>query len=264
VFIVGERINATRKRVGQAVENRDVGLIKDEALKQVEAGADMLDVNGGVAGGEIESLPWLVDLVQGVVDVPLCLDSPNPDALGKALPLCKLPPMINSISGEGDKLERLAPLAKEFDTKVIALCLTDGGPPKGVEDRLEIASQLVEGLTAFGVPMENIYIDPCVFPASTGGNAGPDALAAIRRITAEFPGAHTICGASNISYGLPFRKLINGAFLAMLMANGLDSAILDPCDKITNAMLMASRALLGQDQFCAKYVESFRAGKIEL
>jgi 5-methyltetrahydrofolate--homocysteine methyltransferase len=264
VFVVGERINATRKRVGEAVRNRDAEHIKQEALKQVEAGADMLDVNGGVAGDEVEALPWLVELVQEVVEVPLCLDSPNPEALAKALPLCNLPPMINSISGEGDKLEKLGPLAVEFDASVIALCLSDGGMPKGVDDRLETASKLVEGLTGLGVPIGRIYIDPCVFPTSTDGNAGSYVLAAIRRLRTDYPDAHTICGASNISFGLPLRKLINGAFLAMLMANGLDSAIIDPCDKITNAMLLASRALLGRDEFCAKYLEAYRAGALEL
>jgi 5-methyltetrahydrofolate--homocysteine methyltransferase len=264
VLIIGERINATRKRIGEAVQNQEAELIKAEAVKQVAAGADYIDVNGGVAGRETEFLPWLVDVVQDAVEVPLCLDSANPDALAAALPRCSQPPMINSITAERERLERVTPLATEYGARVIALCLSDDGPPKALDDRLEIAGRLVDHLTGEGVPEENIHLDPCVFPVSTGPEAGSFVLDAIGSIRAQFPGVHTICGVSNVSFGLPLRKLLNSVFLAMLIARGLDSAIIDPCNTLTRANLLAAQALAGRDEFCIAYIEAFRAGDLEL
>lgn len=264
MLIVGERINATRKRIGEAVLNGDAELIKAEAVKQVEAGANLIDVNGGVAGRETEFLLWLVDLVQGVVEVPLCLDSADADALEAALPRCQLPPMVNSISFEKERLERMTPLIKEHGAKVIALCMSDDGPPKGLDDRLEIAARLVDRLTGDGVPLENIYVDPCVFPISTGSEVGSFVLDAIAQINTKYPGVHTICGASNVSFGLPVRKILNATFLAMLIARGLDSAIIDPCNNLTLASVLAAEALAGHDEFCTSYIAAFRAGRLEV
>jgi 5-methyltetrahydrofolate--homocysteine methyltransferase len=264
VLIIGERINATRKRIGEAVQNQDADLIKAEAVKQVEAGADYIDVNGGVAGRETEYLPWLVDVVQEAVEVPLCLDSANPDALAAALPRCKQPPMINSITAEQERLEQVTPLVKEYGARVIALCLSDDGPPKALDDRLEIAARLIDHLTGEGIPLENIHVDPCVFPVSTGPEAGSFVLEAVARIHAQYPDAHTICGVSNVSFGLPLRKLINSVFLAMLIARGLDSAIIDPCNSLTRANLLAAQALAGRDEFCIAYIQAFRAGDLEV
>ncbi len=264
VLIIGERINATRKRIGEAVQSYDADLIKAEAVKQVEAGAHLIDVNGGIAGRETEFLPWLVDVVQEAVDVPLCLDSPHPEALAAALPRCKQPPLINSVTAEEERLQKLVPLVKEFDARVIALCLSDGGPPKGLDDRLEIAARLVDRLTGEGIPLDRIHVDPCVFPVSTGPDAGSWVLEAIPWIHGRYPGVHTICGVSNVSFGLPLRKLLNAVFLAMLIARGLDSAIVDPCDRLTRANLLAAEALAGRDQYSGAYIAAFRAGELEL
>jgi 5-methyltetrahydrofolate--homocysteine methyltransferase len=264
MLIVGERINATRKRIGEAVQNQDAELIKAEAVKQVEAGANLIDVNGGIAGRETECLLWLVDLVQEVVEVPLCLDSADADALAAALPRCSQPPLVNSISFEKERLERMTPLIKEHGAKVIALCMSDDGPPKGFEDRIDIAARLVDRLTGDGVPLENIYVDPCVFPISTASDAGTFVLDAISWIHAQYPGVHTICGASNVSFGLPVRKILNATFLAMLIARGLDSAIIDPCNNLTLACVLAAEALAGHDEYCTSYIGAFRAGQLEV
>jgi 5-methyltetrahydrofolate--homocysteine methyltransferase len=264
MLIVGERINATRKRIGEAVQSQDAELIKAEAIKQVEAGAQMIDVNGGIAGRETEYLLWLVELVQGVVEVPLCLDSADADALAAALPRCNQPPMVNSITFEQERLERMTPLIKEHGAKVIALSMSDDGPPKGLDDRLEIAARLVDRLTGDGVPLENIYVDPCVFPISTGSDVGSFVLDAIGQIRTQYPGVHTICGASNVSFGLPVRKILNATFLAMLIARGLDSAIIDPCNNLTMASVLAAEALAGHDEFCTAFIAAFRAGRLEV
>lgn len=263
MFIVGERINATRKRIGEAVLKQDAELIAREAQRQVEAGAHMLDVNGGLDGRDAEYLPWLVQVVQDTVDVPLCLDSPNPEALRRALPLCKQQPMINSITDEPERLEQFLPLVKEYKTRIIALCLGAGGMPSGVEDRMETASRLLETLTDAGVPPEDIYVDPGIFPVSSAPEQPRSALETLSLVNQRYPQVHTIGGMSNVSFGLPLRRLVNAVFLTMAMARGLDSAIIDPCDQRLMASIVAAEALLGRDEYCAGYLQAYRQGKLE-
>jgi cobalamin-dependent methionine synthase I len=262
MLVIGERINATRKRIREAVLAGNADLIREEARKQVEAGAHMLDVNGGIEGKEPEYLKWLVGIVQEVTDVPLCLDSADPEALRQALPLCRKQAMINSITDEEARCQALLPVITEAHTKVVALCMSESGPPSGLEDRIATASRLVDRLTSAGVPLDDIYIDPCVFPASTGGEHGPALLEAVARIRALYPGVHTTCGVSNVSFGLPARKLLNEVFLMMLIGRGLDAAIIDPCDPGVIARVTAAEALTGRDEYCESYLLSFRAGKL--
>jgi 5-methyltetrahydrofolate--homocysteine methyltransferase len=263
VLIIGERINATRKRIGEAVTKRDAEFIKEEARKQVAAGAHMLDVNGGIAGQEAENLVWLVNTVQEVVQVPLCLDSADAEALRQALPLCRQPPMINSITDEPERFQAVAPLAKKHGTKVIALCLSAAAPPQGLEDRVATAVSLVKRLADEGIAPENIYVDPCVFPIGTGSHHGPAVLDAISQIRAQCPGVHTSCGVSNVSYGMPVRKLLNEVFLLMLLGRGMDAAIIDPCDAGLMARILAAEALGGRDTHCKAYLQAYRNGKLE-
>ena len=263
MLIIGERINATRKRIGAAVTQRDAEFIKEEARKQVEAGASMLDVNGGVAGQEVESLAWLVQTVQEVVQVPLCLDSADPEALRQALPLCQQPPMINSITEDPERFQAVLPLVKQYGARVIALCLSAGAPPETLEDRVATAVRLVERLTGGGIPMGSIYVDPCVFPISTGVHHGPAVLEAISQIRSRCTGVHTSCGVSNVSYGLPARKLLNEVFLLMLLGQGMDAAIIDPCDTGLMARILAGEALAGRDAHCTGYLRAYRSGKLE-
>jgi 5-methyltetrahydrofolate--homocysteine methyltransferase len=264
VFIIGERLNCTRKHVGEAVSNGDAEFVRVEAQKQLDAGADMLDVNGGVAGHEVEYLCWMVNVVQELGDIPICLDSADPAALSQALPLCKRTPMINSITDEPEKINSLSPLVREFGTKVIALCLEASGTPKSAEDRVATATRLVEQLTQSGIPLDSIYVDPCVFPVSTGPEHGPAVIDAIEIIKERFPEVQISCGVSNVSFGLPERRLLNRVFLPMLLAKGMDAAILDPCDRQMMAAIAAGEALLGIDEFCMAYLEAHREGKLAL
>jgi len=264
MLIIGELINCTRKKVGAAAAARDVEFFKDLARKQVDAGADMLDVNGGLPGQELEVLPWLVNIVQETVSVPLCLDSADPEALRRALPLCKQRAMINSITDEPARIAALLPVIKEFQPKVIALCMGEAGPPDTAEKRVEHASHLVELLTQAGTALDDIYVDGCVLPVSTGPEHGKALLEAVGTITSRFPGVHASAGVSNVSFGLPLRKLLNETFAVLLMARGLDAAILDPCDLQLMASIRAAEALLGRDEYCANYLRAFREGKLEM
>jgi 5-methyltetrahydrofolate--homocysteine methyltransferase len=262
VLIIGERLNCTRKHVGAAVSEGNADFVREEAQKQLDAGAHMLDVNGGIAGREAEYLRWMVNIVQELGEIPICLDSADPGALSEALPLCKKTPMINSITDEPERIESLLPLVKEFGTKVIALCLQASGTPKNAEDRVETALRLVDAMTQAGVQLDNIYIDPCVFPVSTGPEHGPAVIDAIATIKTRFPEVHISCGVSNVSFGLPERRLLNRTFLPMLLASGMDTAIMDPCDTRMMASLSAAEALLGIDEYCMTYLEAHRGGKL--
>ncbi len=221
----------------------------------------MLDVNGGLAGQEIELLSWLVDLVQEVVDIPLCLDSADPQALMKALPRCKQRPMVNSISDEPARWAML-PVLKEHRPKVIALCLSESGMPTGVEDRVATASRLVDRLTAEGFALDDIYVDGCVMPVSTSPEQGIKLLANRQSDSDAISGEHVSAGVSNVSFGLPIRKLLNETFLLLLAAHGLDAAIVDPCDQQLMMAIMAAEVLLGRDKNCRKYLAAFREGKL--
>jgi len=264
MLIIGELINCTRKKVGAAAAARDTEFFKELARKQVEAGADWLDVNGGLPGQEWEVLPWLVSIVQEVVSVPLCLDSADPAALRRALPLCKQRAMINSITAEPARIAAVLPLLKEFHPKVIALCMGEAGPPNTAAERVATATHLVDLLAAEGFALDDIYVDACVLPVSTDCNHGKGLVEAVGQITARYPGVHASAGVSNVSFGLPQRKLLNEVFLVLLMACGLDAAIVDPCDPQIMANIRAAEALLGRDENCANYLHAFREGKLQL
>ncbi len=263
MLIIGERINSTRKKIGEAVQKGDAGLIREEARRQLAAGAHMLDVNGGIPGREAELLAWLVKVVQEVQEIPLCLDSADPEALRQALPLCRQRAMINSITDERERWEKVMPLAKDFKAKIIALCMSESGPPKGTDDRVDVACRLVDRLTSQGVSLDDIYVDPCVFPISTGPEHGPALLDATWQIRNRYPGVHISAGVSNVSFGMPVRKLLNETLLVLLTARGLDTAIIDPCVEGLVAKVLAAEALIGRDEYCANYLGAYRQGRLE-
>ncbi|HXX01053.1 MAG TPA: dihydropteroate synthase [Candidatus Acidoferrales bacterium] len=260
MLIIGELINCTRKKAGEAAQRRDAEFFRDLARKQASAGAHMLDVNGDLPDQEGEVLSWLADLVQGTVDLPLCLDSADAKALTTVLPLCKRRPMINSLSDEPTRWTML-PILKEHRPKVIALCTSESGVPTEVDDRLATASRLIDRLTAEGFALDDIYVDPCVLPVAAGPH-GPSLLEAVTKIAEAYPGVHISAGVSNVSFGLPLRKLLNESFLLLLMSRGLDTAIVDPCDQQLMMNIMVAEALLGKDERCRRYLRAYREGKL--
>lgn len=260
MIIIGELINASRKKIKAAIENHDKGYIQEIAQKQHQAGANYIDVNAGVfVGQEPEYLRWLVESVQEVVNGPCAIDSPDPKAIEEALKVHQGTAMINSISLEKERYDQLLPILKGSDLKVIALCMSDSGMPQTTADRLRIAEKLINGLVKNDLPIDNIFVDPLVQPLSVNKDFGVAFLEAIEAIMKEFPGVHTACGLSNISYGLPARKMMNRTFLVMAIAKGLDGAIIDPLDRSMIAAIVTAEALAGKDDFCMKYLQAFRA-----
>lgn len=264
MLIVAERINASRKAIRAALEKRDAAAIAGEVRGQAEAGAHYIDLNGGTfPGREAELLCWLVDTAQEATELPLCLDSPDPDALAAALQRIKgARPMINSINLEPERFARVLPLAREHGAKLIALAQGEGVPAASAAEKVELASRLVEQLAGAGMALDDLYVDPLVFPVGTDSASGLATVSAMREIMARFPGVHTICGLTNVSHGLPARKLVNRTFLAGAIANGMDAAIIDPTDAQLMATLLAAEAVFGRDEYCVNLIEAFQAGKL--
>ena len=198
---------------------RDAQFIQNLAKRQVEGGAHWLDINAGtLPDREAEDLTWLIQLVQEVVTVPVCLDSANPDALHAVIKQVNQPPMINSISGEESRLSGILPIVAENGCDVIALCMDDKGIPATAEARLEVARKIIERTRTAGVPDEKVYVDPLVMTIATNIEAGLVTLNTMRAVRAEFPGVHISCGLSNVSFGLPARALVNRTFLVLGLA----------------------------------------------
>ena len=259
--IIGEKINGTRQRVAQAIEQRNATVIRDLATKQVEAGADWLDVNAGTnRSREPDDLAWLVETVQSVVEVPLCLDSANPQALAAAMRQVKRTPMINSITGESQRMESILPLIVERGCPVIALAMDDTGIPETCERRMAAVRQMMTALRGQGVPDSGVYLDPLAMTLATNTDSALIALDTMRAIGQEFPDAHLTLGLSNLSYGLPARSHVNRTFLILALAAGLECAILDPLDRETMAALVAAELVLGQDRHCLNFTRAYRAG----
>ena len=264
MLIIGERINASRKAIAEAIASRNTALIQNEAKIQAAAGADYIDVNAGTfVGEEAKYLKWLMETVQEVVDIPLCIDSPDPAVIKAVLPLAKRTPMINSITLEPSRLEGILALVVEYKAKVIGLCQSEDAVANTAVEKILMAGQVVEKVEAFGIPRHNLYIDPLVYPLATNHESALATLDAIEQIMTEFIGVHTTCGLTNVSHGLPARKLVNRTFLAAAILRGLDSAILDPTDKELYGALKAALMICGRDEFCMEYIKGFREGRFE-
>jgi 5-methyltetrahydrofolate corrinoid/iron sulfur protein methyltransferase len=264
MLIIAERINSSRKQIAQAIAAGDRGFIHEEAKAQTLAGANYIDVNAGTfVGEEAEKLRWIVEAAQEVTELPLSIDSPDSQVIKAILPLVKKKPIINSITLEPSRIEGILPLVVEYGTKVIALCQSREAMSETSDQKVALAGKLVEMLTREGVLIDDIYIDPLVYPLSTNPSSASATLEAIGEIMKRFPGVHTVCGLTNVSYGLPVRKLINRAFLAAAIARGLDSAIIDPTDKLLYAMLKAAMVVAGKDDYCMEYISAFRQGRLE-
>lgn len=262
MLIVGERINSSRKKIRKAIEDRDAEFIQKEAAKQLQAGATHIDVNAGTSvAAEADDLKWLVETVQSAVDAPLCIDSPSAEAQAEALKLHKGKPMINSITAEEERAEGILPLVKEHDALVVALTMGTGAIPTSKEERMEAAAKIVEMLQAAGIELTNVYWDPAVSAVSTDQKAALDVAATVRELMTTYEGTHTICGLSNISFGLPNRNILNRTYLTLLMAEGLDGVIMDPTEKHMMSALLATQVLLGKDDFCMNYITAEREAR---
>ncbi len=261
MLIVGELINTSRQSVRKMVESKDKNGIIALALKQKEAGADYLDINcGTLMEQESIAMEWLVKTVREASDIPLCIDSPSCEVLRIGLENCGSYPMINSTTFETNRFEKVVPLAVEFGAKLISLCIDDKGMPNTAEDRIRIATEMINKLNDRGIKNCDIYIDPLVKPISAGANNGMEVLSAIPEIMSRNAGVHTICGLTNISFNLPARMAINKTFMIQTMTLGMDSYIIDLTNKEVAGALYVSRMLLGQDKYCKNYIKAYRNG----
>lgn len=260
--IIGEKINPTgRKILTAALKEGNFEYVRQIALRQVAAGADILDVNVGVPGvDEVDLLPKVAKIIAETVDVPLCLDSANRDALAAALAVLPGRPLVNSINGEEASLEAVLPVIKEFDVPVIGLVMHNDGIPNDADTRVAVAGKILERAAKLGIPAENIVIDPLVLTVGADNNAGAVTLETIRHVYKEF-GVNINLGASNVSFGLPDRHTINQAFLALAMGAGATCAITDPL-KLTS-IIRASDLLMGRDSFGSRYIGYWREHKPE-
>jgi 5-methyltetrahydrofolate--homocysteine methyltransferase len=255
--IIGERINPTgKKKLAEALKNGDLSIVKKEALEQVAAGATILDCNVNAPGvNDVKLLPEAIKIIQATVDVPLCIDSPNSDALEAGLKVYKGKPLVNSISGETAKLARVLPLIKEYGAAVIGLAQDDDGIPKTAERRVAVAYKIVEAAAKMGIPKEDIVIDVMTYAIGAEPKAAMDVLNALRQIRMEL-GLNMTMGASNISFGMPDRPILNNAWMAMVIEAGGTALIADAA-KVLPAVLSAD-LILGRDRFARRYLEDHR------
>ena len=260
--LIGERINPTgRKRLSAALEEGSLEIVRLEAEAQVQAGADVLDVNVGVVTvDEVALLPRAVRLVMETVEVPVCIDSPNVEALRAALEVHKElapegKPLINSVSGEEARLEQVLPLVAEYKAAVIGLVMDDDGIPPTAEKRLAVARKIVERAEAMGIPREDVVIDCLALTVGADSRAGLTTLEAIRMVREEL-GVNMTLGASNVSFGLPERGVINRAFLAVAIQSGVNCPIVDPAK--VRPTILAADLILGRDEYSMRYIKGYR------
>jgi len=253
--VVGERINPTgRKMLAAEIAAGNFDRVKSDALAQVAAGAQVLDVNAGIPlVDEPAILAEIVRLVQSTTDVPLCIDSSIVAALQSGLEAYEGKALVNSVTGEEERLEVVLPLVKKHGAAVIAISNDDSGISDDPDVRFAVAKKIVERAMDYGIPREDIIIDPLVMPIGAKRYAGQQVFSIIRRVNEEL-GCNTICGASNVSFGLPNRKGINSAFVPMLIAAGMTCAISNPLDAELKVAILAADALMGNDENCTAWI----------
>jgi len=257
--IIGERINPTgRKIMAEEMKNGDYSRVESDALAQVAAGAHMLDVNAGIPlADEPRILAEAIQLVQGLTDVPLSIDSSIIDALEAGLSVYQGKALVNSVTGEDESLDRVLPLVKKHGAAVVAISNDETGISEDIDVRYNVAKKIVERAADYGIPREDVVVDPLVMPIGAINTAGREVLKLIHRLRTELK-VNTTCGASNISFGLPNRNGFNGAFISMAIQAGMTSAITNPLHAEVVAASMGADVMLGKDPDCARWIRRFR------
>jgi 5-methyltetrahydrofolate--homocysteine methyltransferase len=257
--MIGERINPTgRKLLAEEMKNGDFSRVEADALAQVEAGAQMLDVNAGIPlVDEPALLAQAIQLVQSVTDVPLSIDSSIIEALEAGIAVYEGKPLINSVTGETEVMERVLPLVAKHGAAVVAISNDETGISEDPDVRFEVAKKIVLAAADYGIPREDVVVDPLVMPIGAMGTAGRQVFSLVRRLRDEL-GVNTTCGASNVSFGLPNRHAVTGTFLSMAIGAGMTSAIMSPMHAEVKSAIMAADVLAGHDQDCAAWIREFR------
>jgi len=265
MLVIGENLNASNKTVAAAIAERNKDFVRNLVKAQDDAGADYIDVNAGAAQTDrkkaIADMEWLLDVVQESTDKPLALDSDDTEVLKAAVRRYRREDVIiNSVTAEKERLEAVAPLAAERKAWLVALAMGKGGIPKKVEERLSACDTIVTYLTGLGMKPEQILFDPLVLPVAVDTAQGVVTLRTLEGIKSRYAGVRTVMGLSNISFGLPVRKLVNRSFLLMAAYAGLDTVILNPLDAKIMSAAKAADLLIGKDPFCRKYTTAHRKG----
>jgi 5-methyltetrahydrofolate--homocysteine methyltransferase len=261
MIIIGEKINGSIPSMARAIAEKDEDHIRGLAKKQAEAGAAFIDVCASVEPArELETLHWLIDLVQSVTDTPIAIDSPNAKTCAEAVEFCKKPGLINSVSAEGDKIEQVFPVIADTGWECVALLCDDIEISKTIEKRLQVFERIMVKAKEYKIDPCRLYIDPLVQMLCTSEDGIASITGAMRTIKEQYPTIHITGGASNISFNLPARKYVNQGFIILSMAAGMDSAIMDPLNKDMMGLVYAAEALLGLDDFCMEYIGAFRSG----
>lgn len=262
MIIIGEKINGSIPVVADAIARRDAKFIQQRAIAQKKAGATFIDCCASVPEAEeVETLHWMIDCIQEVTDLPVAVDSPSAEVLREVWKFCKRPGLINSVSGEGDKIDKLFPiLAENKGWKVIALLSDDTGIPKNAADRLKVFDRIMAKAKEYEIAPDRIHIDPLVEMLCTSENGIETNIEVISTVRERYPSIHITAAVSNISFNLPVRKMINLGFTVLAMNAGLDSAILDPTNRDMMGLLYATEALLGLDDYCMEYIGAYREG----
>lgn len=257
--IIGERINPTgRKKLAEEMKNGDYSTVEADALAQVKAGAMMLDINAGIPlADEPKILAETIQLVQSLVDIPLSIDSSIIDALEAGLAVYKGKPLVNSVTGEDESLDRVLPLVKKYGAAVVAISNDETGISEDPDVRFAVAKKIVERAQDYGIPKEDVVVDPLVMPVGALNSAGVQAFAILRRLKEEL-GVNSTCGASNVSFGLPNRHAMNATFLAMASVAGMTSAIMNPLHKEELDGIRAANVLNGHDPDCMSWLRANR------
>ena len=264
MIIIGEKINGSIPVVAEAIAKRDSEFIRNRARMQAEAGATFIDCCASVPEAEeVETLKWMIDCIQEATDLPISVDSPSPDVLVQAYKSYKRPGLFNSVSGEGDKIDKIFPEMAKPENKgwqVIALLSDDTGIPKCAADRLRVFDKIMAKAKEYGISPDRIHIDPLVEMLCTSENGIGTNTEVISTVREKYPTIHITAAVSNISFNLPVRKMINLGFTVLAMNAGLDSAILDPTNRDMMGLIYATEALLGMDDYCMEYISAYREG----
>lgn len=263
MIIIGEKINGAIPSVMRAIEQRDEQAIRDLALRQTEAGAQYLDVCANTPPQtETETLRWLVDVVQAAVDTPLCLDSPDAKTLTAVLPYARRPGFLNSVNGESSRCGVLFSAVAGTDWQIIAQTTDENGIPPEADGRIAITDRILESAAKYSVAPGRIHIDPLVTAISADNRSVLHFAQTAAGVKSRHPGVKVTAAVSNISFGMPMRRFINQQFLSLAMYMGLDSAVLDPCDRELRAAMLSAEALLGRDRLCRNFLTSYRKKQI--
>lgn len=261
MIIIGEKINGSIPSVGKAIEAGDADFIRNLAKVQSEAGADFIDVCASVeVSRELETLKWMIDIVQEATDTPIAVDSPSAETCAKAIDFCKRPGLVNSVSMEGNKIATVFPKIARTDWQCAALLCDDTGIPRSAEKRLEVLEALMQKAKEYNIDPSRLHIDPLVEMLATSDDGVNMIIEVMKEIRRRYPTIHVTGAASNISFNLPARKIVNQAFVVLAMNAGLDSVILDPLNRDLRGLIYATEALLGRDEMCIEFIQAFRRG----